>query len=238
MASKMIEKHWQKEFDSGRTRTYNLLLRRQAPYPLGHRAVVSQLRSNFFYFFRALYYANLRSKALSGELSIIISKNRIFNHVMAIRMITWISFIRRREFRNARGIFNQCNRYFCTWKSNVLLHNFRTRQSEFISLSSTLEIHSHTFILQENVVEYLINDRFHDTTVKFTTKLRRECNWKKKFELRSMKLERSFNWNILLIINQHIPKLSPTHFVSFFSHQHLCSQIHSRFEKLFHGGTV
>ena len=139
----------------------------------------------FFYFFRALYYANLRSKALSGELSIIISKNRIFNHVMAIRMITWISFIRRREFRNARGIFNQCNRYFCTWKSNVLLHNFRTRQSEFISLSSTLEIHSHTFILQENVVEYLINDRFHDITVKFTTKLRRECNWKK-----------SLNWEV------------------------------------------
>ena len=28
-----------KIFDSGRTRTYNLLLRRQAPYPLGHRAV-------------------------------------------------------------------------------------------------------------------------------------------------------------------------------------------------------
>ena len=27
-----------KNFDSGRTRTYNLLLRRQAPYPLGHRA--------------------------------------------------------------------------------------------------------------------------------------------------------------------------------------------------------
>ena len=29
----------QKKFDSGRTRTYNLLLRRQAPYPLGHRAM-------------------------------------------------------------------------------------------------------------------------------------------------------------------------------------------------------
>ena len=29
-----------KRFDSGRTRTYNLLLRRQAPYPLGHRALV------------------------------------------------------------------------------------------------------------------------------------------------------------------------------------------------------
>ena len=29
----------QKLFDSGRTRTYNLLLRRQAPYPLGHRAL-------------------------------------------------------------------------------------------------------------------------------------------------------------------------------------------------------
>ena len=28
-----------KRFDSGRTRTYNLLLRRQAPYPLGHRAL-------------------------------------------------------------------------------------------------------------------------------------------------------------------------------------------------------
>ena len=27
-----------KKVDSGRTRTYNLLLRRQAPYPLGHRA--------------------------------------------------------------------------------------------------------------------------------------------------------------------------------------------------------
>ena len=32
----------EKEFDSGRTRTYNLLLRRQAPYPLGHRAVGDQ----------------------------------------------------------------------------------------------------------------------------------------------------------------------------------------------------
>ena len=114
-------------------------------------------------------------EALGSErFSIIISKNRIFNHVMAIRMVTWISFIRRREFRNARGIFNQCNRYFCTWKSNVLLHNFRTRQSEFISLSSTLEIHSHTFIIQDNFVEYLIDDRFHDTTVKFTAKLRCE----------------------------------------------------------------
>ena len=34
----------QKIFDSGRTRTYNLLLRRQAPYPLGHRALKSQPR--------------------------------------------------------------------------------------------------------------------------------------------------------------------------------------------------
>ena len=99
-----------------------------------------------------------------------------FDHVMVIRMITWKSFIRRRDFRNARGIFNQCNRYFCTWKSNVLLHNFRTRHSEFISLSSTLEIHSHTFILQENVVENLIDDRFHDTTVKFTANSEL-CSW-------------------------------------------------------------
>ena len=107
----------EKEFDSGRTRTYNLLLRRQAPYPLGHRAVVS-LWSNFLFFPCTML---CQFEALGSErFSIIISKNRIFNHVMAIRMITWISFIRRREFRNARGIFNQCNRYFCTWKSNVL----------------------------------------------------------------------------------------------------------------------
>ena len=91
-----------------------------------------------------------------------------FDHGMVIRMITWKSFIRRRDFRNARGIFNQCNRYFCTWKSNVLLHNFRTRHSEFVSLSSTLEIHSHTFILQETVVEYLKNDPILAATVKFT----------------------------------------------------------------------
>ena len=135
-------------------------------------------------------------EALGSErFSIFISENRIFNHVMAIRMITWISFIRRREFRNARGIFNQCNRYFCTWKSNVLLHNFRTRQSEFISLSSTLEIHSHTFILQENVVEYLINDRFHDTTVKFTAKLRCEQGSTDQNRLVPDRAVRYWSWN-------------------------------------------
>ena len=39
----LIFKNCWKIFDSGRTRTYNLLLRRQAPYPLGHRAVDVQL---------------------------------------------------------------------------------------------------------------------------------------------------------------------------------------------------
>ena len=36
-----INQKLKKNIDSGRTRTYNLLLRRQAPYPLGHRALIT-----------------------------------------------------------------------------------------------------------------------------------------------------------------------------------------------------
>ena len=38
--SKICQKIFKKS-DSGRTRTYNLLLRRKAPYPLGHRALMT-----------------------------------------------------------------------------------------------------------------------------------------------------------------------------------------------------
>ena len=39
-----------KIFDSGRTRTYNLLLRRQAPYPLGHRAIYFRAKAKKYLF--------------------------------------------------------------------------------------------------------------------------------------------------------------------------------------------
>ena len=39
---KALGKTQRKSFDSTRTRTENLLLRRQAPYPLGHRAMKIQ----------------------------------------------------------------------------------------------------------------------------------------------------------------------------------------------------
>ena len=40
-----------KDFDSTRTRTENLLLRRQAPYPLGHRAMVGGTYISFILYF-------------------------------------------------------------------------------------------------------------------------------------------------------------------------------------------